>query len=109
MIKNKRLAIGISIGMILILIGLFTVPVQVKPYDDTRILLEHTHKTYIAPPCFEQAKTTNNLVETTLKEAKETNYKPESQCTEQALQSRKKVLIEVIAEKLSLKENKWDW
>ena len=54
-------------------------------------------------------RATNNIAETKLNEAKETNYKPESNCTKQALQSIKKTPIEIIADKLSLKEHEWDW
>ena len=105
----KKKTTLIAIGVVLVLIALFTIPIQVKPYADTRIILEHTHRAYIAPPCFEQSGATNNIAETTLNEAKETNYKPESNCTKQALQSIKKTPIEIIADKLSLKEHEWDW
>jgi len=100
--------IGIT-AVLVVLIGLFTIKIDVVPSNDTRIILEHTYKTYISPPCYEQAQKTNHLEETTLSNAKQTGYKPESICTEQSLKPIKEPLVNAIAEKLNLKEGKWDW
>ena len=106
--SKKVISLSISVIIILLFIGFFTVPIQVQPYADTRMILEHSHQTYIAPPCYQQAETTNNIQEPTLGQIKE-NFKPESTCTEQALQSQKKVLFDVVREKLGLKDHEWNW
>ncbi|UFJ41769.1 hypothetical protein LOK74_04500 [Brevibacillus humidisoli] len=98
-----------SIVSVLVLVSLFIVKVDVGPPADTRIILEHTYRTLISPPCFEQAEKTNNLGETTWSKAQQLGYKPESSCTEDSLRSVKEPLIYVIAYRFNLKESKWDW
>ena len=53
--------------------------------SDSRVILDHTHKTYIAPSCFEESEPTNFIEESTLGEAEELGYPPHSSCTEEAL------------------------
>ncbi|WP_082818790.1 hypothetical protein [Bhargavaea cecembensis] len=53
--------------------------------SNARVILDHTHKTYIAPSCFEESDPTNFIEESTLGEAEELGYPPHSACTEEAL------------------------
>lgn len=106
----KSRTISISIIMVSLLIGSsFFVRMNDGPPEYTRIILENTYGTYIAPPCFEQAQATNNLAESTLSEAKKFNYRAESSCTENQLQPELKSVFVIVAEKMGLKVNKWDW
>lgn len=106
--REKKAAIVLAIFIVLIGVSLY-VPINANPSANTRMIVEHTYKTYIAPPCFEQAQTTNNLAETTLDKALELNYKAESSCTENHLKPVKKPAIKIIAEKMGLISGKWDW
>lgn len=106
--KRKGPVIAVAVLAIAILSTLF-INVQAAPPDDTRVVVEKTHKTYIAPVCFEQAETTNNLAEATYAQAKELQYKAESSCTEEAMKPHSERLITVITQKLGLANSKWDW
>ncbi|TAA72030.1 hypothetical protein [Planococcus salinarum] len=68
------------------LIFLF-VPRENVPPPNTRVVLEHTYRTYIAPSCFQEADATNFLEESTLAQAKELEYPPHSDCTAEAFKS----------------------
>lgn len=50
------------------LIGMI-IPRETEPSGDTRVILEHTYQTYIAPICFEESDPTNFLEEATFKKA----------------------------------------
>ncbi|GIP38545.1 hypothetical protein J31TS4_18250 [Paenibacillus sp. J31TS4] len=89
--------------------GLFLIPINSAPPAHTRIILEHTYKTYIAPPCFEQAQATNNLGEWNLAKARELNYKAESSCTEELLKPERKPVFKLVAEKIGLTSGQWNW
>lgn len=106
--RERKAAIVLAVFIVLIGVFLY-VPINANPPANTRMIVEHTYKTYIAPPCFEQAQTTNNLAETTLDKALELNYKAESSCTENHLKPIKKPLIKIIAEKMGLISGDWDW
>lgn len=97
------------IGLVVLVTCLFAIKIESAPSPGTRIILEHTNQTYITPPCYEGAQKTNNIAEADLQKAKETNYKPESSCTEQSLQPVNLPIAYVIAEKLGLKKSSWDW
>ncbi len=99
----------IGIILVLVIVALFFVNFPVGPPPNTRIILEHTYKTYISPPCYEQAQKTNNLAEETLQKAKLLNYKPESSCTEKSLQEIQQPIVYIVAEKMGLKKSKWEW
>lgn len=76
----------IIIGMILIVLSISLLTFrETKPSPNTRVILEHTYKTYITPNCFEDSNPTNFLQESTLEQANTLNYKPHSSCTEDAL------------------------
>lgn len=102
-----RLLIGSVV--ILLFVAMFLIKIPVEPSLNTRVILERTHKTYITPPCYEQALKTNNLAEDILEEAKRFGYKPESICTENSLQPNNQSVASVIGEKLGLIKSKWDW
>lgn len=53
--------------------------------SNSRVILDHTHKTYIAPSCFEESDPTNFIEDSTLGEAEELGYPPHSACTQEAL------------------------
>ncbi len=105
--KNKLLGILI-IFMGMFFISSFFIPKETKPSPSTRVILEHTYRTYIAPVCFQQSNATNWIEETTLKKAKEEfNYKPHSSCTENALKAEKDRFITSILKDVGVLENKW--
>ncbi|MGG1663606.1 hypothetical protein [Brevibacillus sp. NRS-1366] len=94
---------------VVVLVGLFMFKIEVSPSADTRIILENTYQTFISPPCYEQAQKTNNLTESDIKQANALNYQPESTCTESSLTPVKLPITYAIAEKLGIKESKWEW
>lgn len=102
MFKNKALLSILLVG-IGVLAGLF-VPIETHPSPNTRVVLEHTYKTYIVPVCFEESDATNFLGESTLKEAKRLNYAPHSPCTEEALASETDRLFISLLKKLGFLE-----
>lgn len=91
----------------IVLIGMF-VPKRTHPSADTRIILEHTYKTYIAPVCFEDSDPTNFLEESTLQNAESLNYDPHSPCTENALESENDRLIPSTLKQIGIMNKKWD-
>ncbi|WP_429845556.1 hypothetical protein [Brevibacillus sp. FIR094] len=99
----------IGIGAVVVVAGVLSIPVEAGPSPDTRIILEHTNKTYISPPCYEQANKTNNLAEANIQKAQELNYQPESSCTANSLASIKKPIASVLAENVGMKQSQWDW
>lgn len=107
---KKFLTITI-IAVIVIIFGLSLVLERnTKPSADTRIILEHTHKTYIAPSCFEESNPTNFLEESTLEKAQTLNYKPSSACTEEALIHKKdRLLISILKEIGIIKKESDEW
>lgn len=106
---KKKAVLGILIVLILLIgVSLF-VPININPPANTKIILEHTYKTYIAPPCFDQAQATNNLGESNLGKALELNYKADSSCTEDHLKPVQKLVIQILAEKIGLISGNWDW
>lgn len=97
------------IAVFVVLIVLVVVPVPVNPPGDTRVILEHTHKFYVTPVCFEEADVTNNLGESTLTKAKELNYPPDSDCTVESLQSESMSIWNALLVKVGLGSHKWSW
>jgi hypothetical protein len=104
-----RYLVSISILLAASLIAIFTVNIEVKPPDSTRIILEKTYGTYISPPCFDNAQSTNNISESNLVKAVELNYRPDSKCTETSLKGINKTIYIAALEKLGLIEGSWDW
>ncbi|MFC8688937.1 hypothetical protein [Brevibacillus porteri] len=99
----------IGIGAVVVVAGVLSIPVEAGPSADTRIILEHTNKTYISPPCYEQANKTNNLAEADIQKAQELNYQPESSCTANSLAPIKQPIASVLAVNLGIKQSPWDW
>ncbi|WP_040980484.1 MULTISPECIES: hypothetical protein [Oceanobacillus] len=106
MIKKRLLKILIVI-MVLVVIG-FMIPKETKPSSDTRIILEHTYKTYIAPGCFEQSNPTNFLQDSTLGEAQNLNYDAHDSCTIDRLKNEKDSLIISLLKDVGVLDKKWD-
>ena len=106
MIKKRLLKILIVI-MVLVVIG-FMIPKETKPSSDTRIILEHTYKTYIAPGCFEQSNPTNFLQDSTLGEAQNLNYDAHDSCTIDRLENEKDSLIISLLKDVGVLDKKWD-
>lgn len=101
--------LGWVIGFILVAVvaSLFLIPTETTPPDDTRMILEYTKETYIAPPCFEQADPTNNIEETDLESAKEM-YEANGACTNEELEPEKDTLGTALLKKIGLMNTKWD-
>lgn len=68
------------------LIALLLMPRENVPSPDSRVILEHTHRAYIAPSCFEVSDATNFIEDGTLKGAEEIGYPPINECTEKAFE-----------------------
>lgn len=107
--KKIGFLVAFAAALIIVVICLFTVQNTVHPPGKTRVVLDRTLEVYVAPPCFNQAEVTNNLVDSTLDSANRLKYKPDSACTEQALQGIKKPLYTVILETAGLRKNHWKW
>lgn len=78
--------------------------------DSTRIVLDHTYQTYIAPPCYDRAEVTNNLAEGALKHLKDySSYVPESACTRDSLAPREVTASVWLSQMLGIGKGPWDW
>lgn len=107
---NKKWSLTVMIiGLIgaALIIGMI-IPRETQPSADTRIILEHTYQTYIAPICFEASDPTNFLEEATLKKAESLNYPPHSSCTEKALESESDRFIPSLLKEIGIMDKKWD-
>lgn len=86
------------------------IKIDTPPSNDTRIILEHTYETYIAPPCFEQSDATNFLEESTLEHAEDIGYELHDVCTEDELkEERNSVLIHLLKQMGLLKKQQDTW
>lgn len=97
-----RLFKYIRIASIILIVGMavfFYVPFNLSPPDSTRVILDHDKKTYIAPPCFNQADATNFLEETTVAKLDELDYEANSSCTEEALTEKRTTLFQRVTGK----------
>jgi hypothetical protein len=111
--RRTELLFGRKPLIIILLAVVILVSVLVEiphhPPRSTRVILDHSLQTIIAPPCFEQAEFSNNLSESTLENAQKKQYMPESVCTEYTLASEDKTLLQIILEKTGAKRSRWDW
>lgn len=105
--KSKLLIVFPILIVMLVFIGFF-IPRVTLPSSDTRVILEHTYKTYIVPSCFEESDATNFLEESTLQKAQQLNFKPHSSCTEDALRAEKDRLIVSLLREVGIVDKKWD-
>jgi len=99
----------VGISLTLVLITLLVVPLPFAPPNDTRMILDHTHEVYIAPPCFNEAEATNYLTETTWDKVQEKDYVSNSDCTAKLMEPVKYSLLKRIGEKLGLMASDWSW
>lgn len=104
----KKILLVVLIIFSLFLISSFFFTKTVKPSEDTRVILEHTYKTYIAPVCFETADATNFLEESTLENAQEIGYAAHSDCTEEALEAEEHSFFVSILQEIGILNKKWD-
>lgn|SRR5690606_6599777 len=105
---SKKLFVLVPIIIIaVVLISLF-IPRDTQPASDTRVILEHTHKTYIAPMCFEGSNATNFIAESTLEEAHSLSYNPHNSCTEDALTAETDSLLVSLLKEMGILDTKWD-
>ncbi len=82
----------IIIVVVFLAIGFLVQTTPTAP-DHARIIIDHTHKVYASPPCFDQADLTNFLDETTLAQAINLGYQPESSCTSQSLVAQSQPIL----------------
>lgn len=106
--SKKRIILRIIFFIGLLILASYFIPRETKPSADTRIILEHNKKAYIAPLCFEDSDPTNYLGDSTLGKAKELNYKPNSSCTEEALKGEKDSLFISLLKDIGILSKKWD-
>ncbi|MDO6449430.1 hypothetical protein [Oceanobacillus profundus] len=107
MSKNRLVAWIIMFIAALIIVS-FLIPKKTNPSPDTRIILEHTYHTYIAPTCYQQSDPTNYIQDSTLGEAKNLNYKPHDSCTEKAFESEKDSLLISFLKDIGVLNKTWD-
>lgn len=105
--KGKKWLWLILVLIVLVLVSAF-IPKETQPSGDTRVILEHTHETYIAPVCFEESDPTNFLEDSTLEAAEKLNYPPHSECTEKALEGEKDRLLTSLLKDMGIMSKKWD-
>lgn len=103
----KKTIIIIGIILIGLLIVGFGFEKGTKPKGDTRLVLDHTYDTYIAPICFEDSGATNYLEDSDLEMAEQLGYEPNDECTEEALQPIKEKIIISFLHDLGLLKTEW--
>lgn len=108
--QQKKIWMSVLFLAALLLLLLFFIPRENVPAPETRVILEHSFRTYIAPSCFEQADATNFLEEETLEKALELNYPPHSSCTEKAFEgNRDSGFIRLLKELDIVEKKSKDW
>lgn len=106
--NNKWRWVGAIIAAILLV--LLLMPRDNEPPAKTRVILEHSHRTYIAYSCFEESDPTNFLEESTLQEAQDLNYPAESACTEKAFEGNNDSFLVSLLKELGIMEKETkDW
>lgn len=96
----------ISIGFLII----FFLPRDNGPSLTSRVVLEHTYQTYIAPSCFEQENPTNFLEDATLADAEQLGYPPNSDCTREAFEGNRDSMFQIFMKEFEVMEDdKPDW
>lgn len=103
--KKSLIIVGIII-LSLLIIG-FGFEKETKPREDTRLILEHTYKTYIAPPCFEDSNATNYLEDSDIAMANQLGYEPNDACTEEALKPVKEKIIISFLHEFGILKTEW--
>lgn len=106
--RKNRLFIWMIVFICIVVNASFLIPKATQPSGDTRVIVEHTYKTYIAPLCFETSNATNFLEESTLQNAQDLDYTPHSSCTENALKAENDSPFESILKEIGIIEKKWN-
>ena len=108
--NRKKRWIGIGVLAVALLLALLLMPRDNQPTPNTRVVLEHTHRAYIAPSCFEVSDPTNFIEDGTLKKAQDLGYPPFSECTEKAFEGNNdSFLIDFLKELNILEKESKDW
>lgn len=105
---NKKVWTIVIVLVGSLILSTFFIPKVVQPSLNTRVVLEHTYKKFIAPLCFETADATNFLEESTLGNARRLDYRPDSPCTEEALKAESNSLFISILKEIGIVDKKWD-
>ncbi|MFC3771727.1 hypothetical protein [Paenibacillus sp. GCM10012303] len=100
---------GLSAGTMILLLFVFLVPLPFQPPGNTRMILDHTHKVYVAPPCFNGAVLTNYLTETTWNKVIEKGYRPESACTAEKMEPVARTMWNKVWELAGFIPSPWAW
>lgn len=106
--RKYKLLITLLVLIGVIFISSFVIKRETNPSPDTRIILEHTYQTYIAPRCFQQSNPTNYLQDSTLEEANRLQYPPHDSCTEQEMKGEKDFLFISLLKEIGVLSKKWD-
>lgn len=108
--KRSTLFSVLTLALLAIAVIWFFMPQDNEPSTESRVVLEHTHRTFIAPSCFEESEPTNFLEESTLGHARELNYPAHTECTEKAFESNQDSPAVRLMKELGLMEKKQtDW
>lgn len=108
--KRKTLVSVLALALLAIAVIWFFMPQVNEPSTESRVVLEHTHRTFIAPSCFEESEPTNFLEESTLGRAQELNYPAHTECTEQAFEKNQDSPAVRLMKELGLREKtQTDW
>jgi len=108
-LSRAKPSLWIVITLVLGYVVLFWIRVPVQPAGSTRMIVDHSLQVFVAPPCYNDAKITNNVSESSLSRAEELQYKPDSACTEEALQEVQETFMHILMEKLDIRKGIWDW
>jgi len=87
----------------------FLVELPLQSPGSTRVILDHSLQTFIAPSCFEQAEISNNLSDSTLGRARDKRYVPESACSERALAHARMTLFQLLWETTGAWTGRREW
>lgn len=104
----KRGLIIVGALVVVLLVLSFIIQKETKPSDNTRVIIEHTYSTYVAPPCFNDADVTNFLEDSTLGAAIDMDYDPHDNCTEEAYKNEKNSLFISLLKDIGFLQKKWD-
>jgi len=104
----KKILYTIAGVFIIILIVTLFIPGKTSPPDHTRVILEYTHNSYIAPPCFEQSDATNNIGEDDYAAAQEMDLQAHDSCTKGEMEAEESSLLVAFLKDIGLLSTKWD-
>lgn len=107
--KKKLWALAAGLGAAA-LIALLLMPRENNPSPNSRVVLEHTHRAYIAPSCFEVSNPTNFIEDGTLERAEEIGYPPINDCTEKAFKGNNdSFMVDFLKELGFIEKESKDW